>query len=451
MKRSHLVLVFLSVLFIFNIVQSGMMSLSHDEAYYWIYSLFPSWGYYDHPPMVAWLISLGTFFGKSEFALRFPFAVLQMSTLWLLWDLAERKNSLVFTLSVLSMPLIIGSGFLALPDTPLLFFSTLFWWLAIKYERNERPWHIVALGLTIACMFYSKYHSLVVVILTTMAMPQLLKRKSFWAIVGLVVVLYLPHIFWQLDNDFVTFDFHLNKRSEKHFDIKNILDFLGGQAALGGLMAFVYGLYKVVKTRLAGKKSLLFNSLGFFLFVFLLSFRNKIEANWTVTAFASLIPLLCLSINTKRDKIIFTTLSSASVIALFVFRISMMLDSNFEFMPKRLSEVRGWDKKTEKIVSVSNGGRIVADTYQMASKLSFYTDQIVPSLALGSRESQFKLLNLEENIARNEMVSYVSDESFPGSIKVEVGYGGPLYVLPLLPFEELLKMYNTTYEETVRN
>jgi pimeloyl-ACP methyl ester carboxylesterase len=26
-----------------------------QEAYYWTYSLHPAWGYYDHPPFVAWV------------------------------------------------------------------------------------------------------------------------------------------------------------------------------------------------------------------------------------------------------------------------------------------------------------------------------------------------------------------------------------------------------------
>ena len=454
MKRIHPnlpIIIFLSMLFILNLLQSAQMSLSHDEAYYWIYSIFPSWGYYDHPPMVSWLIGFGTVFGKNELFLRLPFALLQILTLALLWDLAGRKNFVVFSLSALSMPLIVGSGFLALPDTPLLFFSTLFWWLTLKYEKDEKHWHVLLLGFTIACMFYSKYHALVVVILTTLSMPKILTRRSFWLIVGFVVFLYLPHVLWQYENEFITFDFHLNKRSEKHFDIANIIDFVGGQLALGGLLAFIYGIYKVLKTKATEHKTLMFNSIGFMAFVFLLSFRNKVEANWTVTAFAAFIPLLCFSINSRLEKNIYATLISIPMVILIVFRFGLMSTETYDFLPNRVSEVKYWEEKSDLIVSAAKGGKLVADTYQIASKLSFYTNELVPSLALGSRESQFKLLNLEKSLSANDLVSYVSDENFPGSTRIDVGYGGPLYVLPLLSFEELLKMYNRTYEETIRN
>ncbi|MCO4753590.1 MAG: glycosyltransferase family 39 protein, partial [Bacteriovoracaceae bacterium] len=270
------VILLIGGLFLLNLFQSTLMNLSHDEAYYWIYSLFPAWGYYDHPPMVSWLIGLGSYFGDTETLVRLPFAILQAASLWLLWDLGQRKNFPVFASSVLCMPLILGSGFLALPDTPLMFFSILFWWLTLKYESNEKVWHVLLLSLVIACMFYSKYHSLVVVLLTVAAKPKLFLRKSFWAIVALVVVFYLPHVMWQADHDFITFDFHLNKRSEKHFELANILDFIGGQIALGGILAFLYGLFKVLKS--PKNKLLAFNSIGFFIFVLLLSFRNRIEA-----------------------------------------------------------------------------------------------------------------------------------------------------------------------------
>src|SRR6185436_17905628 len=36
------------------------LPLSHEEAYFWEWSRFPSVGYLDYPPMVAWVIGLFT-------------------------------------------------------------------------------------------------------------------------------------------------------------------------------------------------------------------------------------------------------------------------------------------------------------------------------------------------------------------------------------------------------
>ena len=49
--------------------------LTADEAYYWSWSLHPWMGYTDHPPMVAWLITIGNQFGHAYGFVRLPFVV----------------------------------------------------------------------------------------------------------------------------------------------------------------------------------------------------------------------------------------------------------------------------------------------------------------------------------------------------------------------------------------
>ena len=46
--------------FILRLVYLGSVELLPEEAYYWNYSRHLDIGYLDHPPMVAWLIRLGT-------------------------------------------------------------------------------------------------------------------------------------------------------------------------------------------------------------------------------------------------------------------------------------------------------------------------------------------------------------------------------------------------------
>lgn len=36
------------------------VELGNDEVYYRIFALFPDWSYFDHPPLVAWLVRLTT-------------------------------------------------------------------------------------------------------------------------------------------------------------------------------------------------------------------------------------------------------------------------------------------------------------------------------------------------------------------------------------------------------
>lgn len=454
-KQDLAILLYIAALFGLNLFQSASMDLSHDEAYYWFYSLFPAWGYYDHPPMAGWMIWAGSLLGKSELAVRLPFVLMNAGTLWVLWLLARRENALVFVATSLSFPLLLAEGFLALPDTPLVFFASLFWLLARDYRKEEKPWHLWALPLVLALMFYSKYHAVVVAALTYAAMPEIAWRKSFWTILALAAVLYFPHLHWQFNHDFVSLDFHLNKRSGRGFAWANVFDYAAGQLLLGGVFAFVFGLRAAFRKGLR-HKVMLFNSFGLFAFVFLLSFRNKIEANWTATAFAALVPYLAVSIRGPRSKKRLALLCLPSILLCLALRGVLALPfSAGEYPFARLAEVKNWRIKTRKIMERAQGHPVFAETYQLASKLSFYGNELVWALELEGRKSQFSLLRPESKFKKNDKISYVSPAPKAGGVEVNTGHKGPVFVLPGIELWRLLgskkKDFAQDYEEAVRN
>ena len=54
-QKNHRLLFYTSWLLL-ALAQSASTELIADEAYYWVYSQFPAWGYFDHPPMIAFLV-----------------------------------------------------------------------------------------------------------------------------------------------------------------------------------------------------------------------------------------------------------------------------------------------------------------------------------------------------------------------------------------------------------
>ena len=60
----------LFIWWLINLLQAAFTELAHDEAYYFMFSQQLDWGYFDHPPMTALLIWLGSFMG-GEFGVRF--------------------------------------------------------------------------------------------------------------------------------------------------------------------------------------------------------------------------------------------------------------------------------------------------------------------------------------------------------------------------------------------
>jgi len=58
--------------FFLRVLYCAQIELLPEEAYYWNYSRHLDIGYLDHPPMVAWLVRLGTLlFGDTEFGVLF--------------------------------------------------------------------------------------------------------------------------------------------------------------------------------------------------------------------------------------------------------------------------------------------------------------------------------------------------------------------------------------------
>src|SRR5882757_7922602 len=58
MRRKILLLIVLSSLI--RLIVAGSIELGNDEVYYQAYARHLQWCYFDHPPMVAWIIRLTT-------------------------------------------------------------------------------------------------------------------------------------------------------------------------------------------------------------------------------------------------------------------------------------------------------------------------------------------------------------------------------------------------------
>src|SRR5690606_17751930 len=164
LTRKHYYLI--GAWFVINLLQSIFTGLHSDESYYWMYSQNLDWGYFDHPPMAAFFIYLGHIILPGELGARLLIVLFSPITFMLIInELNERKDFFFVSLFMLSFPLIHTriSGFLAIPDNPLLFFVILF---LILYKRFiERPGYVnsILLGIVVAAMIYSKYHAFLII------------------------------------------------------------------------------------------------------------------------------------------------------------------------------------------------------------------------------------------------------------------------------------------------
>ena len=208
---------------ILNAIQAATLELHAYEAYYWMYSRFLDWGYFDHPPMVALFIRFGDSIGHNEFCMRLITIIASSTGIYVLWLILKRYtvSASAFILVVAGMLILHIYGFTTTPDAPLFFFAVLFYYFYQRYIDKDEWWLATVLGAVIACMFYSKYHAVLLVAFTVISNIKLFKRPSFWFIAALAVVLYIPHILWQITHGFPSVNYHLYERAVKVYNPEN--------------------------------------------------------------------------------------------------------------------------------------------------------------------------------------------------------------------------------------
>ncbi len=371
--------------FLFQLVVCASFGLAHDEAYYWLFSKNLSWGYFDHPPFVASVIALFSFLPHHEFSVRIGFVLLQAGSLFFLLKLVDKKFWMNAFLLFFSFPLASYSGLLALPDMPLLFMSACYFYFLREFLAGKRA-SVWILGVVIALLLYAKYHGILLIFFTLASCPRLVLRKDFWVVTLVSVILFLPHVWWQYLNNFPTLRYHFLERPSSSFDVMRILDYLGTQLLLSGLICgpIIWWQLKNLRPQDSFQRVLVFVSWGIPLFFLVSTFSKRVEANWTISL---VIPLtILLSGREVWERKWAKGILLTSFFIVFLARIAFL----FPNLPlKRIAEFHGWKEWASVIQEKCGSTKILANSYQIASKLSYYLNREVSALNYKSRKNQF--------------------------------------------------------------
>jgi hypothetical protein len=360
------------------------------------------WGYFDHPPMMAWLIRLTSWI-PGELGVRAGYLVgLQLSG-YLLSKMVPSENKWLVWLALNIFPLLSFSGIYAIPDGPLVFFSIVWLWSLKKSLENDSLKNASVVGIATALLFYSKYHGVLFIVGTLIALPKLLLRRNFWIslVVGLIV--FAPHVYWQWIHEFATFKYHFIDRPKVEFSFKQPLEFLAIQLFLPGIFLAPILWHQFFKTKASGEFEKTLKVITFFsiVFFFMSTFNKKMEANWTVASGISFILYLTLQKNNFRNSKVSLSLGLLSLAIVLASKALFIFPNLIQV--KRLSEFHGWKNWSLEIKEECGNLPIVANTYQIASKLSFYLDEDVPALNIQSRLNQFEFWDQEQDLMSEEV------------------------------------------------
>lgn len=425
--------IFYMVWLLLGLVQSGCTELLNDEAYYWVYSRFLDWGYFDHPPMIALLIKWGYSVFHNELGVRLFSVLLSTATIYITETFIEKRDIYIFYFIVLSVGVLQVAGSLAVPDTPLLFFTALFFLCYKKFVSNIKWQTAVLLGFAIALLFYSKYHGLLVVLFTLLSNLKLLRYKQTW-LAGLVALLiFFPHLLWQWEHNWVSFRFHLFENNvSSGYKVSSTTDYLLGQLLLAGPLAgfILIPAAFLYKTKNELEKALKFTLMGVYIFFLLSTYRGNVEANWTMPA---LIPLIVLSHRFMANKLSWIKplriISIISLLLIIAGRIYLVTDIGPDNSEKnRFHHHKEWAKAIER--KTGDKPVVFYNSYQRASQFWFYTGR--PSHSLNDfreRRSNYDFWPTESNFLGQPV--FLADmynlDQFADSVKTEKGWVGLSY------------------------
>jgi dolichol-phosphate mannosyltransferase len=208
---------------VLRLVYLGSVELLPEEAYYWNYSRHLDIGYLDHPPMVAWLIRLGTtLFGQSQFGVRVGAlgcsVFTSVFTYRLTRNLYGEESALAALVLSQALPFFFLSGLLMTPDAPLTaaWAASLFYFERALVEGRSAAWWRVGFWLGIG--FISKYT--IGLLVPAAFLFMLWDRKSRqwflrwqpYAAALLALAIFSPVIIWNAQHDWASFAFQTSRR-----------------------------------------------------------------------------------------------------------------------------------------------------------------------------------------------------------------------------------------------
>ncbi len=289
-----------------RLIAAAVIPLSPDEAYYFDWSRFPSWSYYDHPPMGAWWIALGTWaFGANAFGIR-ALAVLSGLPLSLCVYLTgrvlfDRAIAIRAALWVNATFLIAVGSVLATPDAP----SVLFWALAtlglalLARTGNGAWWLLVGLGAGLGIV--SKLTNLFLgpaILLLLVVRPDFRKMwlsPWLWLGAALALALTVPMLLWNAGHDWVTLTKQFGRLTHQGLRPFGPLDFVATQfGVLNPLVAVFAGLGTAIALRSRkaphadGIALLLWTTLPLIAYLAVHAFQEQIQGHWLAPVFPTL-------------------------------------------------------------------------------------------------------------------------------------------------------------------
>lgn len=320
-----------------KLVLAHALPLSGDEAYFLVWAKHLDFGYYDHPPMVGWILHALLPFSQSTWFLRLPAVLLTtiigIGIYRLLRPYDEDKAALIGILYLISPISVINV--LITTDTPLILFCFLSGAFLFRAVQRDHLGLYGVAGAFLGLAFLSKYFAVLLGLayfVYFLLSPKNGRRLTgFLILFGAALPFVLVNLYWNYTHCWDNIMFNLYTRNEgEHFSLSKVFTYLGSQVYLM-TPALVYYLFKHRKAwgnRLPdpGFRALAFLFLVPMAVFGLLSVKKVIGLHW-VLAFYPFLYLLLYAYLTRQE------LHGAAKFIAFFTLVHLVIIAGIALMP----------------------------------------------------------------------------------------------------------------------
>lgn len=431
-----------TVLTLARLLIAGSFGLTDDESHYWQYSQHLDFSYYDHPPMVGYLIFISTkILGNNLYGVRLPAIICFLIALVYFYKLVkELYNTQIAFYSCLVLnfiPVVFTGSVVTIPDSPLVMFWIMYMFYFYKFMLAKDTWLLYLCSIILGFALLSKYTAIFLFVSTLILffvkkdLTQWLIKKDFYMFCLLILVISLPVFLWNITHNFVSFKYQFFHSVGKTnvLSLQKFIENFVFQSIYISPIVFILLWYTILafvvsyKRQDFNNKFLFYFSLPGIIIVTLLSFRNKLLPHWPVVLYIVIIPLM-LALSEKK-LVYYISLFSAMICTIFL--VSVVLFGIIP-IPSRCKDadtpdkLYGWEvaaKELYNLIRKHNTEFVFVHKYYTAGQLRFAlakfynkTEKIPQIYCLDQDFNQYDFWNKDLSLYHGKDAIYIIDERF---------------------------------------
>lgn len=441
-KKTIILLGFISLKFLLQyFLLSSDYDLQRDEYLHLDQANHLAWGYLSVPPFTSWTSYIIQLLGNSIFWIKFFPALYGALTIYVVWKAIEELDGSLFAL-ILGATCILFSALLRIntlyqPNSFDILSWTVLYFILLKYIKTDNLKWLYIGAIVFAIGFLNKYN---IVFLLVGLFPSLLLTKhrkvflkpSLYFAISLGLVLILPNLVWQYNNDFPVFH-HLKQLSETQLINVNRLDFLKNQLLffIGSLLVIFSSLYALLFYTPFKKYRLYFFAILFTLTAFVYFKAKDYYAIGIYPIYIAFGSVYLADILKEGWKKYLQPVIIAVPLLLFIpiynvafpnkspeyimqhsedykkFDMLRWEDGKDHLLPQDFADMFGWKELALKVDNLylslpnKNNTLILCDNYGQAGAINFYTNQKLRAVSFNADYiNWFDLTKKYENLIR---------------------------------------------------